>query len=305
MRPRTGRPGRTWRHRKADGSVIDVAVFARRLTYERVPAVLMAAVDITERKRAEARITFMAHHDALTELPNRLLLHERMEEMLSRLKRNGTGLAVHCIDIDNFKMVNDTLGHPVGDLLLQAVAGRLRDCAPPRGSRGAAGRRRIRHPPGRHRRRPPRSPALPAALLAVLGEPFDLDGNIVTAGASIGIAIAPGDGDGGRPAPQERRHGALPRQGRRQGHFRFFEAEMDARARAHRAARARPARRAPGRRPARCTTSRSSSLSTGAVIGCEALVRWRHPTRGMVPPDEFIAVGRGNRPHRSRSAPSC
>jgi diguanylate cyclase (GGDEF)-like protein len=87
--------------------------------------VLFAAVDITERKRAEAQVAYMAHHDALTGLANRVFLRSRMEEILGRLRRGTKGLATLCIDLDNFKGVNDALGHPAGDLLLQYVARRI------------------------------------------------------------------------------------------------------------------------------------------------------------------------------------
>jgi len=80
------------------------------------------------RKAAEARIAYMAHHDALTDLPNRVLFHERLNELLARVQRHGESLAVHCLDLDHFKGVNDTLGHPIGDELLQAVAQRLGKC---------------------------------------------------------------------------------------------------------------------------------------------------------------------------------
>ncbi|HKY87453.1 MAG TPA: PAS-domain containing protein, partial [Pseudorhodoplanes sp.] len=99
--------GKTWIHRKADGAAIDVAIFSRRLTHNDIPAVLIAAMDITERKRAEARVAYMAHHDALTALPNRVMLRLRMEEMLTRMQRNGGGVAALCIDLDGFKSVND------------------------------------------------------------------------------------------------------------------------------------------------------------------------------------------------------
>ncbi len=286
--PEDRQAGRTWRHRKADGSVIDVALFAGRLAYEGVPAVLMAAIDITERKQAEARITFMAHHDALTELPNRLLLHERMEEMLSRLKRHGTGLAVHCIDIDNFKTVNDTLGHPVGDQLLQAIAGRLRDAlrhedlvARLGGDEFAILQTDIAQTS--------EVASLAARILGVLSEPFDLDGHTVTAGASIGIAIAPGDDDQADQLLKNADMALYRAKGEGKGTFRFFEAEMDAHARNQRQLEIdlRAALRAGGLQVHYQPLIR---LATGATTGCEALLRWRHPTRGMVPPAEFVAI---------------
>src|SRR5882757_2247401 len=124
--PSEDHAGRTWKHRKADGATIDVAIFMSHLTYEGRRAILIAAVDITERKAAESRVAYMAHHDSLTALPNRIMLRLRMEDMVSDLRRNGRGFAVFCVDLDNFKWVNDTLGHPFGDLLLQALAARLR-----------------------------------------------------------------------------------------------------------------------------------------------------------------------------------
>ena len=248
----------------------------------------MAAVDITERKRAEACITFMAHHDALTELPNRLLLHERMDEMLSRLKRHGTGLAVHCIDIDNFKTVNDSLGHPVGDLLLQAIAGRLRDAlrhedlvARLGGDEFAILQADITQTS--------EVANLAARILGVLGEPFDLDGNIVTAGASIGIAIAPGDGNEADQLLKNADMALYRAKGEGKGTFRFFEAEMDARARDRRQLEL-DLRAALHAGDLEVHYQPLVQLATGAITGCEALVRWRHPERGMVPPAQFVAV---------------
>ena len=286
--PEDWQAGQTWRHRKADGSIIDVAVFARRLTYERVPAVLMAVVDITERKRAEARIRFMAHHDALTELPNRLLLHERMDDMLSRLKRNGTGLAVHCIDIDNFKTVNDSLGHPVGDRLLQAVAARLRAAVRQEDLVARLGGDEFAILQADIAQAAEAS-CLAGRVLAVLAEPFDLDGNIVSAGASIGVAIAPGDGGEADELLKNADMALYRAKGEGKGTFRFFEAEMDARARAHRQLEL-DLRAALRSGDLQVHYQPLIQLATGAVTGCEALVRWRHPERGMVAPAEFVAV---------------
>jgi diguanylate cyclase (GGDEF)-like protein len=95
------------------------------------PAQLVAIMDVTEKRQAEARIAHMAHHDALTGLPNRVLFHERLDEALLRVRRYAEIIAVLYLDLDQFKNVNDTLGHPAGDRLLQAVAERLRTCVRP------------------------------------------------------------------------------------------------------------------------------------------------------------------------------
>jgi diguanylate cyclase (GGDEF)-like protein len=190
-------------------------------------------MDVTAKRQAEARIAHMAHHDALTGLPNRVLFHERLDETLLRVRRYAEILAVLYLDLDQFKNVNDGLGHPAGDKLLVAVAERLRTClrdcdmvARFGGDEfavlqiGLAG--------------PHEAGILADRIVTLLSEPYDIDGQQVVIGASAGIALAPADGE---TAEQLLGNADITlyqakEDGRRV--FRFFQPGMGARLRARR-----------------------------------------------------------------------
>jgi diguanylate cyclase (GGDEF)-like protein/PAS domain S-box-containing protein len=278
--------GRTWKHRKADGSPIDVAVYAQLLTYEGRAAALVAAIDITERKRAETRIAHMAHHDALTTLPNRVLMRQRMEDMLAA--RDGGHFAVLCIDLDNFKSVNDTLGHPLGDLLLQHVSNRLRgelrdgdtvarlggdEFAVLQADAGAADTASV----------------LAERLLAVISEPYELDGHMVAVGASIGIALASNDGSDPDRLLKQADMALYRAKGDGKGAFRFFEPEMDARVQARRRLEM-DLRTALHAGELEIYYQPLVDIASGRTCAFEALLRWPHRERGMIPPSAFIPV---------------
>jgi diguanylate cyclase (GGDEF)-like protein/PAS domain S-box-containing protein len=280
--------GRTWRHLKANASLIDVAIYARAITHGKIPAVLIAVIDITERKRAEARVAHMAHHDALTGLPNRVLLRQRMDEALQRMRRAGNKVATLCVDLDNFKTVNDTLGHSCGDLLLQRVAERIRAMLRPDDTAarlggdefavvqtGIAG--------------PAEASALARRLLADLSEPFDIMGHQVLVGASVGVALAPSDGDDSDKLLKNADLALYRAKADGKGAFRFFEAEMDARAQVRRKLEM-DLRAAMLAGALEVHYQPLVNLATGEISGFEALVRWLHPERGFIPPSEFIPV---------------
>lgn len=279
--------GTICRHVRADGAEIEVLSYRRSMIHANRPAVLSAFVDVTERRAAEMRIAHMAHHDALTGLPNRTLFRERLESELSRVKR-GQELAVLCIDLDHFKDVNDTLGHPIGDLLLQAVAERV-TCALREtdfvarlgGDEFAVVQTMVEDP--RH------VGALADRLVEKISEPYELDGHQVTVGASIGIALAPQDA---READTLLKSAdmALYRakaDGRRT--FCYFEPEMDARLQERRALEL-DLRHALLREEFELYYQPLVKLDTQNICGFEALLRWHHPERGMVSPADFIPI---------------
>ena len=243
--------------------------------------------DITDRRKAEARIRHMARHDALTDLPNRILFKEQVEDAFRRVPR-GEHLALLCIDLDNFKYVNDTLGHPIGDLLLESVAERLRGSLREQdtvarfgGDEFAIIQVGVEQPAG--------ATTLAQRVIDALSTPFDLAGHQIVIGASIGIAIAPMDGI---DADQLLKNGdmALYRakaEGR--GTSRFFELEMDMRMQARRALEL-DMRKAFMHGEFELYYQPVINVRTNEITTCEALLRWHHPARGMVPPSEFIPL---------------
>ena len=279
---------RTWKHVRADGALIDLAIYSRQLVYANQPAVLLALMDITERKRAEARLAFMAQHDGLTGLPNRNVLRQHMDEMLAHARRSAEKIAVLMIGLDNFKTVNDTLGHGIGDKLLRAVAKRLRSSLREEDmvSRLNSDEFAIMQS---GLARPEDAVLLARRLLEVIGDPYLLYGQSVVIGANIGIAMAPGDGD---ESENLLKHAAMALSRAKndfRGTFSFFEAEMDARAQSRRKIEIelREAIHGDMLRP---YYQPLVDLATGRISGFEALVRWPHPEHGMISPAEFIPV---------------
>src|SRR5215213_9014015 len=243
--------------------------------------------DITERRRTEAQIAYLARHDALTDLPNRMLFREHLEQAL-HLAHRGEHFGVLCLDLDHFKGVNDTLGHPMGDVLLKAVAERLRNCvseddtvARLGGDEFAIIRLAVY--------RPEEVNVLADNLVEALGAPYELDGNQVVVSTSIGIALAPEDGT----TPDELLKNAdmamyrAKADGR--GTHRFFESDMDARLQARRALEL-DLRQAIVQGHFELHYQPLINIRNEVITGFEALVRWNHADRGMVSPAEFIPL---------------
>jgi diguanylate cyclase (GGDEF)-like protein/PAS domain S-box-containing protein len=279
---------RTWKHVKADGTLIDLAIYSRNLVYNGQSAVLLALMDITERKRAEARLAFLAQHDGLTGLPNRNLLHQQMDEILLHTRRSAEKVAVLVLGLDNFKSVNDTLGHGVGDKLLRAVAKRLRSTL-----RDEDVLARLNSDEfaiiQTGLTRPEDVVLLSRRLLEAIGDPYLLDGQSVVIGATIGIAMAPSDGDDSEKLLKNADMALTRAKTESRGTFSFFEAGMDARAQSRRKIEVE-LRDAIQHDVLKPHYQPLVDLSSGRITGFEALVRWPHPDRGMVSPGEFIPV---------------
>ena len=204
--------------------------------------------DVTERRQAEKRIAYMARHDALTGLPNRLVFGERVDQAIADMGR-GSGFAVLSVDVDHFKQVNDTLGHPIGDELLRAIAERLQSCVREVDTVGRLGGDEFAIVQ-RDVKQPEDAALLARRIIEIAGAPYDINGHRVTIGISLGISLAPGRRLELREAAEELRRRALPRQVGRPRHLALLRAGNGRPPAGPPRARARPARSA-DRQPVR------------------------------------------------------
>ncbi|WP_229414696.1 putative bifunctional diguanylate cyclase/phosphodiesterase [Zemynaea arenosa] len=250
------------------------------------------ARDITDRKRAEEVISYQAYHDILTDLPNRMLFKDRLGLAVIQAKRKLTELAVMFIDLDRFKLVNDTLGHVKGDELLQQVAIRLKDCLR-RGdtlARQGGDEFTIVLPELRDR---DDARTIADKFLECLHKPFDLDGHEVHISASIGIAVYPSDGE---TIDELLRHADIAMyqvkaQGKN-GHSFYHEAMLDM---SHQKIQLEQAlRKALEQNELEMYYQPQIDVATGRIIGAEGLMRWNHPTRGLLTAGEFLPFAEEN-----------
>jgi len=276
--------------RYGDHGSIPVEIFAQTIDYGAGMARVVAVRDIRERRMAEAKIRHMAHHDTLTGLPNRILFHDRLAQAVAFARRNNVAVTVLCLDLDRFKTVNDLTGHTGGDLLLKQVADRLRTSIRDHDTvarlsgdefaiiqLGAAA--------------VDSAGILAERLVKMMALPFDLDGQQMVIGTSIGVAIFPGDADSGEDLVRAADTALYRAKGAGRGTYRFFEADMDARLQERRLIE-RDLRQALalGQFELHYQPLVGCGTDTDDVLGFEALVRWRHPERGLVSPVEFIPV---------------
>jgi diguanylate cyclase (GGDEF)-like protein/PAS domain S-box-containing protein len=248
---------------------------------------VLVVQDITERRAAESRIAHLARHDTLTDLPNRAELMAQVEQALARAQR-GAGFALLCLDLDRFKQVNDTLGHPVGDKLLREVTARLRQsvrAADVVARLGGDEFAIIQDAASQ----PESATALSERLVSVIGAPYVIDGHGISVGVSIGIALAPADGASAEALMKNADLALYRAKGDGRGTWRCFEPAMDQRIQ-HRRRLEMDLRAALDRGEFAMVYQPLVDVTTGRLNAFEALLRWNHPTRGVVPPDEFIPL---------------
>ncbi|ESX17665.1 MULTISPECIES: EAL domain-containing protein [unclassified Mesorhizobium] len=241
--------------------------------------------DITERRRAEERMSHLAHYDTLTDLPNRSMFRERLDQAMA----GDTPLAIFSLDLDRFKAVNDTWGHPAGDWLLKCVAERLRHSLRsdtdvvarlggdefailqfnPKGATDAE--------------------QLAKRIVAVVSQPFRDKGRDMHVGISLGIALYPGDGKDADTLLKNADMALYSGKSEGRNVYRFFEPGMDALVRA-RLALETDLETALKRREFVLEFQPITNIASGKIVGAEALMRWNSPTRGLVAPDDFIAA---------------
>jgi diguanylate cyclase (GGDEF)-like protein len=244
--------------------------------------------DVTVKKQAEDRLSFLVLHDSLTSLPNRICFQQRLAKASAQLYEKGLPFAVLCLDLDEFKSVNDTLGHGAGDKLLQAVGARLTKLL---GFKTIvarlAGDEYAALITGADAYDREKLNATCAAIVTELNVPFPVDDALVNIGVSIGVAIAPQDGAQELMSRADLALYQAKRNGKNS--FRFYQADMDEAIIARRALGA-DLQEALERKEFLLHFQPLVNAATRKVQGFEALVRWRHPKRGLVPPAEFIPI---------------
>ncbi len=246
------------------------------------------ARDISERKEAQEVINFQAYHDLLTHLPNRALLKDRLNLAITHARRNKRKLAAMFLDLDRFKLVNDTLGHSMGDRLLKAVANRLQSCLRKGDtlSRFGGDEFTLLLPEVRTR---DDVVVIAEKILDRLNEPFVIDGHELFVGASIGIAMYPEAGDSGESLIQNADIAMYHVKGRGKNGYQFFSDEMNHQF-STRLNMERELRNGLIQGEFEVFYQPQVALKTGAITGVEALVRWRHGARGLIEPREFLPL---------------
>ena len=282
--------GELWDRRK-DGSSYPkwVSISAiRNKPGEHIVNYVASFTDITELKAQEARLNHMAHHDALTGLPNRSSMTERLSQALHQAHRNRLRVAVMLLDLDNFKIINDTLGHHVGDEILKSVSLRLLESVRESDvvSRLGGDEFVIILP---EIDGPSDAAKVADKLLKLIGQPYHIEGNVLTTSPSIGICIYPDDALEAKDLLRDADLAMYHAKSCGRGNYQFFAQQMQA-AVLHRSSIEHDLREGLAKQAFELHYQPQVDLRNGKITGVEALVRWHHPERGMIAPNEFIPI---------------
>lgn len=281
--------------RRKDGSMFDIEVFGSRMAIDGQLVTIGVILDITERKRADTasrlyatQLEYNANHDALTGLANRNLLSDRLKQAIASANRNGRMVAVLLHDLDNFKVVNDSLGHEAGDTLLKAVAARL--CAAVRETDTVArlgGDEFVIVMPDVVR--VDDTVVVASKILEILALPFTVAGQQIYIGASIGISLFPRDGEDEQILLKNVDLAMYRAKHEGRGNFRFYTEEMNIRNR-QRQTLGTELHQALERGEFVLHYQPKINFRSGQIVGAEALIRWQHPERGLIAPAQFIPL---------------
>jgi diguanylate cyclase (GGDEF)-like protein len=272
--------------RGPDGTPVECEIATRTIPYHARIRTVVSLRDLRERKQAETRIRHLAHHDPLTDLPNRASFNDRLAAALEQAKINGQPFALLCVDLDRFKEVNDIFGHPIGDGLLCVIARRLKAAAEGAFLARLGGDEfSLILTEGEQ---PSTAEALADRLLAATTDNIESDGHSLKIGLSVGVAIYPNDGADATALLVNADAALYRAKAEGRGSIRFFEADMDQRLRERRALQ----------HELRCAIDlgqitlhyQPQATIGGEITGFEALARWSHPTRGKIPPGLFIPL---------------
>ena len=275
---------------KADGSLFDLSTTLAPLrdASGAVNGYLAIAADITARKTAERQVEFLAYRDVLTGLPNRLLLQDRYSQAVAHAERTHSRLALLFLDLDNFKTINDSLGHAVGDALLQDIAARLGVCVRETDTISRQGGDEFLIVLSDLGGTEDIMPVL-LKIREQLQAPFLIHGHELSTSASIGVALYPDDGRDFETLHQKADTAMYRAKDAGRNHYRFFDEQMNVEAVEHLRIK-NGLRRALAEEEFELHYQPQYDLKSGRIVGAEALLRWLHPEEGLIPPARFIPV---------------
>ncbi len=267
-----------------------VRVSKRRTKSGRIVSIL---TDISERKESEATIERLAMEDALTGLPNRTQFHSKLSDAIEQSDRTNRLVGVMLLDLDHFKKVNDTLGHPAGDELLRQVSGRINDCLRSTDTVARLGGDEFAVIVT-NAQEPVAITSIAERIVDSIARTFELDGQEIHTGTSVGITIYPHDRGQSDQLLRNADMALYRAKEEGRGTYQLYDDQMQEEVQARRSLES-DLRRALDRGELRLVYQPQFDCNSGALVGAEALLRWRHPERGDISPVEFIPIAESTR----------